>query len=122
MSLLKPLGEKFPIERQLGVEAEPVVLVNEFTLDATDTPAFLNAEFMKHQRGFISTQFHRTISDNPTSRKYAVWKSTAVFRAAFTHPEFIAKLSTYLSPRSICSRRLLWPVSVPPNPIRVRRK
>lgn len=47
MSLLKPLDERFPIERQLGVEAEPMVLV------------------------------------------------TVAFRAAFTHPEFIAKLSTY---------------------------
>lgn len=102
MSLLKPLDEKFPIERQLGVEAELVVLVNVFTLDATDEPAFLtawkdDAEFMKRQPGFISTQLHRAIGDSPTYLNYAVWESTAAFRAAFTHPEFIAKLSTYPS-------------------------
>lgn len=102
MSLLKPLDEKFPIERQLSVEAEPVVLVNVFTLDATDEPAFLatwkdDAEFMKRQPGFISTQLHRAIGDSPTYLNYAVWESTAAFRAAFTHPDFLAKLSAYPS-------------------------
>ena len=33
MSLLRPLDPNFPIERQLGIEAGPVVLVNVFTLD-----------------------------------------------------------------------------------------
>lgn len=37
MSLPKPLDEK-PIERQLGVAAVPVVLINLFTLDAADVP------------------------------------------------------------------------------------
>lgn len=102
MPLLKPMDEKFPIERQLGVEAEPVVLVNVFTLDATDESAFLSAwkddaGFMKRQPGFISTQLHRATGDSPTYLNYAVWESTAAFRAAFTHPEFIAKLSTYPS-------------------------
>ncbi len=102
MPLLKPLDEKFPIERQLGVEAEPVVLVNVFTLDAADESAFLtawknDADFMKRQPGFIAVQLHRAIGDSPTYLNYAVWESTAAFRAAFTHPEFIAKLSTYPS-------------------------
>jgi hypothetical protein len=38
MSLLKPLDERFPIERQLGIAAMPVVLINLFTLDAADEP------------------------------------------------------------------------------------
>ncbi|HRY89022.1 MAG TPA: antibiotic biosynthesis monooxygenase [Rubrivivax sp.] len=102
MSVLKPLDEKFPIERQLGVEAEPVVLVNVFTLDIADEPVFLaawkdDAEFMKRQPGFISTQLHRAIGDSPTYLNYAVWESTAAFRAAFTHPDFLAKLSAYPS-------------------------
>ena len=33
MLLLRPLDSAFPIERQLGVDASPVVLVNVFTLD-----------------------------------------------------------------------------------------
>ena len=31
MSLMKPMDKKFPIERQLAVEAAPVVLINLFT-------------------------------------------------------------------------------------------
>ena len=100
MSLPKPLDDKFPIDRQLGITAAPVVLVNVFTLEAADEPIFLNAwkddaEFMKRQPGFISTQLHRAIGDSPTFLNYAVWESTEAFRAAFTHPEFIAKLSAY---------------------------
>ena len=33
MSLLRPLDPAFPIERQIAVDATPVVLVNVFTLD-----------------------------------------------------------------------------------------
>ena len=102
MSLMKPLDEKFPIQRQLGIEAAPVVLINVFTLDAADEPVFLDAwkddaEFMKRQPGFISTQLHRAIGESPTYLNYAVWESSEAFRAAFTHPEFIAKLSAYPS-------------------------
>jgi len=52
---------------------------------------------MKAQQGFISTQLHRAIGESPTYLNYAVWESTADFRAAFTHPEFIEKLSAYPS-------------------------
>jgi heme-degrading monooxygenase HmoA len=76
------------------------VLVNVFTLEKANEQAFLqawqdDAAFMKRQPGFISTQLHRTIGDSPTYLNYAVWESTAAFRAAFTHPEFRASLSTY---------------------------
>ncbi|MBN5182474.1 antibiotic biosynthesis monooxygenase [Serratia marcescens] len=102
MSLMKPMDNKFPIERQLDIDAEPVVLINLFTLDVIDEPAFLeawkdDAEFMKRQPGLISTQLHRAIGASPTYLNYAVWTSTATFRAAFTHPEFIAKLAAYPS-------------------------
>jgi heme-degrading monooxygenase HmoA len=102
MSLLRPLDPAFPIERQLTVDAAPVVLVNLFTLDKADEQTFLkvwqdDAAFMKRQPGFISTQLHRAIGESPTYVNYAVWDSTAHFRAAFTHPEFLAKLSTYPS-------------------------
>lgn len=100
MSLLRPLDPAFPIERQIAIDVGPVVLVNVFTLDKADEPAFLqvwqeDAAFMKRQPGFISTQLHRAIGDSPTYLNYAVWESSAAFRAAFTHPDFVAKLSTY---------------------------
>ncbi|TIS45990.1 antibiotic biosynthesis monooxygenase [Mesorhizobium sp.] len=102
MSHRRPLDPAFPIEHQLGLEAAPLVLVNVFTLDRADERTFLqawqnDANFMKRQPGFISTQLHRAIGESPTYLNYAVWESTADFRAAFTHPEFIAKLSAYPS-------------------------
>lgn len=100
MSMLRPLDPSFPIERQLALEASPVVLVNLFTIDKADESDFLkvwqdDAALMKRLPGFISTQLHRAIGENPTYLNYAVWESNAAFRAAFTHPEFLAKLSTY---------------------------
>ncbi len=102
MSMLRPLDPAFPIERQLSVESSPVVLVNVFTLDKADEQNFLeiwadDAAFMKRQAGFISTQLHRAIGESPTYLNYAVWQSTADFRAAFTHPDFLAKISAYPS-------------------------
>ena len=61
MSHFRPMDPAFPIDRQLGLEASPVVLINLFTLDKVDEPKFLevwqdDAAFMKRQPGFISTQ------------------------------------------------------------------
>jgi len=100
MSLLRSLDPAFPIDRQIAIDASPVVLVNVFTLDKADEQSFLkvwedDAAFMKRQPGFISTQLHRAIGENPTYLNYAVWETTAHFRAAFTNPEFTAKLSSY---------------------------
>ena len=117
MSLLKPLDPAFPIERQLAIDANPVVLVNLFTLGKADEPTFLktwqdDAEFMKRQPGFISTQLHRAIGENPTYLNYAVWESTAAFRAAFSHPEFQAKLSAYPA-SAVASPHLFQTMAVP---------
>ena len=102
MSQLRPLDPTFPIERQVGTDTGPVVLVNVFTLDKADEQTFLkvwqdDAAFMKRQPGFISTQLHRAIGESPTHLNYAVWQTTADFRVAFTHPEFRAKISAYPS-------------------------
>jgi heme-degrading monooxygenase HmoA len=102
MLTLRPMDPAFPIERQLAVDASPVVLVNVFTLDKADERALLqawehDAQFMKQQPGFISTQLHRAVGESPTYLNYAVWETTAAFRAAFTNPEFLARLSSYPS-------------------------
>jgi heme-degrading monooxygenase HmoA len=117
MSLLRPLDPVFPIERQLEVDATPVVLVNVFTLDKADEQIFLkawqdDAAFMKRQPGFISTQLHRAIGERPTYLNYAVWESTAHFRTAFTNPQFRAKLSDYPS-SAVASPHLFQKVAVP---------
>ncbi|MGY3692715.1 heme-degrading monooxygenase HmoA [Bradyrhizobium sp. USDA 3240] len=100
MPQMRPLDPAFPIDRQLAVEATNIVLVNIFTLDAADEDTFLkawqaDAAIMKRQPGFISTQLHRALGDSPAYLNYAVWESTAAFRAAFANPEFRAKLAAY---------------------------
>ena len=100
MPQMRPLDPALPIDRQIAVDASPVVLVNVFTMDPADEQAFLDAwqgdaEIMKRQPGFISTQLHRALGDSPTYLNYAVWDSTADFRAAFVNPEFRAKLAAY---------------------------
>jgi heme-degrading monooxygenase HmoA len=117
MPPLRPLDPAFPIQRQLAVDAAPVVLVNVFLLDKADEPTFLeawrdDAEFMKRQPGFISTQLHRAIGDSPTYLNTAVWESIAAFRAAFTQPEFVAKLSAYPS-SAVATPHLFQKVAIP---------
>lgn len=117
MSHLRPLDPAFPIERQLGIETGPIVLVNLFTLDKADEQSFLqvwqdDAAFMKRQPGFIDTQLHRAIGESPTYLNYAVWESTAHFRAAFTHPEFRSKISAYPS-SAVAAPHLFQKVAVP---------
>src|SRR5271154_2485252 len=117
MPLLRPLDPAFPIERQITIDASSVVLVNVFTLDKADEQTFLeawqgDAAFMKRQPGFISTQLHRAIGEGPTYLNYAVWESTALFKAAFMQPEFRAAISHY--PASAVARpHLFQKVAVP---------
>jgi heme-degrading monooxygenase HmoA len=117
MPLLRPLDPDFPIERQIAIDTGPVVLVNVFTLDKADEETFLktwqdDADFMKKQPGFISTQLHRAIGESPTYLNYAVWETNADFRAAFTHPQFRAKLSAYPA-SAVASPHLFRKVAVP---------
>jgi heme-degrading monooxygenase HmoA len=67
---------------------------------------------MKHQAGFIFTRLHRAIGESPTYLNYAIWESIADFRAAFTHPEFRARLSEYPS-SAVASPHLFQKVAVP---------
>lgn len=117
MSHMRPMDPAFPIDRQIALDASPVVLINLFTLDKADEQAFLDAwqadaAFMKRQPGFISTQLHRAIGESPAYLNYAIWESTADFRAAFLHPEFRAKLSSYPS-SALASPHLFQKVAVP---------
>jgi heme-degrading monooxygenase HmoA len=117
MPLMRPMDPAFPIERQITIDVSPVVLINLFTLDKADEHIFVHAwqadaDFMKRQPGFISTQLHRAIGESPAYFNYAVWESTADFRAAFTHPEFRATLQAYPS-SAVASPHLFQKVAVP---------
>ena len=102
MVQLKPLDELVPIFHQLNADVSPVVLVNVFTVSESDIPALLkawedDANWMKKQPGYISTQLHRGIAGSTVFMNYAVWESVAHFRAAFTHPDFKKALEHYPS-------------------------
>ncbi len=100
MLRFRPLDEKCPIQTQLGENQSPVVLVNVFEVDAHDEDALMrawesDANWMKKQPGYISTQLHRAIGASTLYLNYAVWESVAHFRAAFSNSEFQSALARY---------------------------
>ena len=102
MLQLKTLDPNVPIFQQLSTDVSPVVLVNIFNVAEVDVPALLDAweadaNWMKRQPGYISTQLHRGIAGSTVFMNYAVWESVAHFRAAFSHPEFKKALEHYPS-------------------------
>jgi heme-degrading monooxygenase HmoA len=114
---LKPLDEAVPIFQQIGTELSPVVLVNVFQVAKEDIPALLkaweaDANWMKAQPGYISTQLHQGIAGSTVFLNYALWESVAHFRAAFTHPEFKQALSHYPS-SAVASPHLFTRLTIP---------
>ena len=101
MVQIASLDPNFSIQQQLSEpETGPVVLINLFTMDPEDEPAFFtawadDAAYMKARPGFISTQLHRAVGESPAYLNYAVWDSLDAFRSAFGDPGFRAKLADY---------------------------
>jgi len=111
------MDTQVPIFNQLGEDLAPVILINVFTGDAADVPAHLkawenDANWMKRQAGYISTQLHRGITGNCVFLNYAVWESVAHFRAALTHQDFQGALAAYPS-SAVASPHLFSRVAVP---------
>ena len=102
---------------QLKDEGGSVVLINTFVVPPAEAEALLaawtaDAAIMKRQPGFVSTQLHRGIAGSGVVLNYAVWESIATFRAAFTNPEFRARLADYPA-RATVSPHLFQTVAVP---------
>src|ERR1700758_1679360 len=100
MLQMKPFAPSCPIDRQLDVVQSPVILVNTFAVDPAGVTQLLSAweadaNWMKQQPGFISTQLHRGIGGSAMFLNYAVWESVEHFRRAFSHPDFRARLAAY---------------------------
>ena len=82
MLQLKPLDANLPIFQQLGVEASPVILVNIFNVAQSDIAGLLkawedDANWMKAQPGYISTQLHQGIGGSMPIRlvaKMSFWR------------------------------------------------
>jgi heme-degrading monooxygenase HmoA len=96
------MDEAVSIRDQLEDTGGPVILINKFTVKLDEAEQLVgawadDAVWMKRQPGFISTQLHRGIGGSGVFLNYAVWESTAHFRAALYQPEFQARLSHYPS-------------------------
>lgn len=92
---------------QMEASQGPVVLINHFTVDAKDEDALLlawahDADFMKAQPGYISTQLHKGIAGSSSFINYAVWEDVKSFRDAFLNPEFQRRIADY--PESAVAR------------------
>jgi heme-degrading monooxygenase HmoA len=91
MPKFKELDSKVTLAEQMQMSGGPIVLINVFTIDPGDEEALINAwshdaDFMKTQPGYISTQLHRGIGGSTTYINYAIWESVEAFRNAFTNP------------------------------------
>lgn len=111
------MDEAVTLRAQMADEGGPVVLVNRFTVAPGEAEQLLaawagDAEWMKRQEGFISTQLHRGIAGSSVFLNYAVWESVAHFRRAFSHPEFQARIGQY-PPSAVASPHLFRKVAVP---------
>ncbi|MBN3561584.1 antibiotic biosynthesis monooxygenase family protein [Aliamphritea spongicola] len=101
MANFRDLDAVVSLADQMGSDVEgPVVLMNVFTVDSKDVDALVaawshDADFMKMQPGYISTQLHQGIAGSTTFINYAVWESVGAFREAFMHPEFQSRINQY---------------------------
>ena len=85
---------------QMNADEGPIVLINLFTVDAADEDALVkawahDADFMKEQPGYISTQLHKGIAGSSTYINYAIWQDVECFRNAFSNPEFQRRIAEY---------------------------
>ena len=111
------MDEQVTMFAQLEEQGGPVILINTFTVKPEEVKQFLHtwaadAQLMKRQPGFISTQLHRGIAGSCVFVNYAIWESTAHFKQAFTQPEFQAMLARYPSSTK-ASPHLFRKVAVP---------
>jgi heme-degrading monooxygenase HmoA len=107
LASFEELDSTVTLADQMQAQEGPIVLINVFSVDPADEEALLkawahDADFMKAQPGYISTQLHRGIAGSSTFLNYAVWQDVESFRNAFSHPEFQSRIGDY--PKSAVAR------------------
>ena len=100
MPAFSELDAVVTLAEQMQADEGPIVLVNLFTVEPSEEEALIkawahDADFMKAQPGYISTQLHRGIAGSSTFMNYAVWEDVASFREAFANPEFQSRIADY---------------------------
>ncbi len=118
MSGFKELSDQVTLAQQMESDDEgTIVLINVFTIDPSDEEALIaawkhDAEYMKEQPGYISTQLHKGVGGSPTFVNYAIWESVESFHTAFAKPEFQRRIGEYPS-SAITSPHLFTKIAVP---------
>jgi heme-degrading monooxygenase HmoA len=117
MTKFVEMDENVMLFSQMEEKGGPVILINKFTVKPEEVDQLLkawgaDAEVMKRQAGFISTQLHRGIGGSSVFVNYAVWQSTEHFKQAFNNPEFQSQLANY-PPSTTVSPHLFRKVAVP---------
>jgi len=101
MPEFRELNDHVNLGQQMQSSEEgPIVLINVFTVDDAEEAALVSAwshdaDFMKAQPGYISTQLHKGIAGSSTFVNYAVWESVESFQKAFANPEFQSRIADY---------------------------
>ena len=96
----KELDKVVTLADQMQSDEGPIVLINHFTVAQEDEDALLkawahDADFMKQQPGYISTQLHQGLAGSSSFINYAIWQDVETFRNAFTNPEFQRRIAEY---------------------------
>lgn len=118
MAKFEELDANVTLAEQMQTQEGPIVLLNIFTVDPEDEDALVkawahDAEFMKSQPGFISTQLHQGLAGSSTILNYAIWQDVESFRNAFSNPEFQSRVADY--PQSAVARPHLFKKLAVPN-------
>ena len=114
---LVEMDDSVTLQQQLGTEAGPVILINQFKVKPEEADQLVDAwardaAFLKQQPGFISAQLHRGIAGSGVFINVAVWQSVAEFRNALSQPEFRNSLEAYPS-STVASPHLFEKIAVP---------
>ena len=96
----RELDAAVTLAEQMEASEGPIVLINLFTIAPEEEDALVkawahDAEFMKQQPGYISTQLHKGLAGSSTFINYAIWQDVESFRNAFTQPEFQSRIAAY---------------------------
>lgn len=114
---IQEMDERVTYLQQLQEDDGPVVLVNVFNVPPEDAHRFIevwtdDAEFMKRQPGFISTQLHRGTAGSTTFANIAIWESARELGEAFRSPEFQRRTARYPE-KAVATPHVFKKVAVP---------
>ena len=112
----KELDALVTLAEQMETDEGPIVLINLFTIAREEEEALVkawahDAEFMKKQPGYISTQLHKGLAGSGTYINYAIWQDAKSFKAAFIQPEFQKRIAAY-PPSAVASPHLFKKLAV----------